>query len=322
MTLDYIPINSIDDIDPLKISIRDINKRYVDREGNRYATRFNLQTRRVEVVRLAKTRDEALRVRDQILQEKRKERRERTPADRGTAAPSDGGGVPETGYANLSSAAPGGAADFAGQDYDDLDDLELSDASDSAAADPSAPAGHASQQPFHEAQLIHEALEDLPRQKERMLVIVGNLKKAEVFGRSHGMADIERELDVDCWQRADSAVNYAKELQGYPRTLTHYLGRLSDDERRRVESAPDDERRLELIKRFEIRRNLEDVYRNFQRRARQLYDMVNQVSEDQRRTLPAQQREQLEDAEASSQILLEAVGDKLEQIQLWKRRIP
>ncbi|MCB1173598.1 MAG: hypothetical protein KDK39_08540, partial [Leptospiraceae bacterium] len=69
--MDYIPINSIQDLDPKKISVRDINKRYIDRDGNRYATRFNMKTRSIEVVRLARNQQEAQLVRDAIMRGKR-----------------------------------------------------------------------------------------------------------------------------------------------------------------------------------------------------------------------------------------------------------
>ncbi|MDH5717092.1 MAG: hypothetical protein OEZ22_05585 [Spirochaetia bacterium] len=55
----YIKINSIKDIDLRKISVGNINNRYIDIEGNRYATRFNLRTRKIDIIRIALGVDEA-----------------------------------------------------------------------------------------------------------------------------------------------------------------------------------------------------------------------------------------------------------------------
>lgn len=67
---DYIPIESLEDIDVLKLSVRDLDKRYIDRSGNRYALRFNMKTRRPEVVQIVSNRLEARRLQQSILQEK------------------------------------------------------------------------------------------------------------------------------------------------------------------------------------------------------------------------------------------------------------
>ncbi len=77
----YIPIESVEDIDVLKLSVRDLDKRYIDRHGNRYALRFNMKTRRPEVVQIVSNRLEARRLQLNILNEKKKpERAESAPA--------------------------------------------------------------------------------------------------------------------------------------------------------------------------------------------------------------------------------------------------
>ncbi|MCS6983780.1 MAG: hypothetical protein NZM25_01460 [Leptospiraceae bacterium] len=66
----YIPINSVNDIDTSKITLATINNRYIDKSGNRYATRFNKRTRKIEIVRIALGREEALQARAQFLGKK------------------------------------------------------------------------------------------------------------------------------------------------------------------------------------------------------------------------------------------------------------
>ncbi|MCG6139240.1 LIC_10450 family protein [Leptospira mtsangambouensis] len=48
----YIKIDSISEIDPLKLSISQIQQRYIDKDNNRYALRFNKETRRIEILKL------------------------------------------------------------------------------------------------------------------------------------------------------------------------------------------------------------------------------------------------------------------------------
>ncbi|MFO1524595.1 MAG: hypothetical protein U1F16_01340 [Turneriella sp.] len=62
MRRQYIPINSVSDIDTSRITTRSIENRYVDSQGRRFATRFNLRTRRIEIVPIALGREEAILV--------------------------------------------------------------------------------------------------------------------------------------------------------------------------------------------------------------------------------------------------------------------
>lgn len=48
----YIKIESISEIDPIKLSISQIQQRYIDKDNNRYALRFNKETRRIEILKL------------------------------------------------------------------------------------------------------------------------------------------------------------------------------------------------------------------------------------------------------------------------------
>lgn len=68
MNKKYVPIDSVDDIDLSKISIANINDRYIDKKGNRFATRFNLRTKKIQIVRIALGEDEAARARGKVVQ--------------------------------------------------------------------------------------------------------------------------------------------------------------------------------------------------------------------------------------------------------------
>ncbi|RME91320.1 MAG: hypothetical protein D6767_05395 [Candidatus Hydrogenedentota bacterium] len=63
----YIPIDSVDDIDVSKIGLGNINNRYIDKNGRRYATRFNLRTRKIEIVPIALGIEEARLIKKGLL---------------------------------------------------------------------------------------------------------------------------------------------------------------------------------------------------------------------------------------------------------------
>ncbi len=308
--MDFIPINSIADIDPDNISIRDINKRYIDRDGNRYATRFNLQTRRVEVVRIVKTRAEAQRVSQQIKRQRLETRRaERQPV----AAPDDLTerlDVPDE-HTDLAPPPTLHTPDF--------DDLAGGD-DPLAPSEPAAAGPSMQDQVFVEQHLIDEIVSHLSRCKERQQVVMNNLKNSRCFDTGGELSDLTREIDVDCWQASDNAINYHKELYGYPRSVAQYLIRLTPEERTRVDALPDDAAQMEVIRRLESRRAFEDVYQKVLSTSNRMLEMVQSVPEETAATLMAAQRQQLEDATASTEILLSEVHEKIHQIEHWKKR--
>lgn len=67
MSRRYIPINSLRDIDTARITSAMIDLRYIDRDGNRYATRFNKRSRKIDIIRIALGMDEAVESRSKHL---------------------------------------------------------------------------------------------------------------------------------------------------------------------------------------------------------------------------------------------------------------
>jgi hypothetical protein len=67
---EYIFVRSIDEVDPKKLTIRDLNKKFIDQEGRKYAIKFDLETRQIKFVRLAGSYQEALKIKQEIQKEK------------------------------------------------------------------------------------------------------------------------------------------------------------------------------------------------------------------------------------------------------------
>ncbi|MEQ9365007.1 MAG: hypothetical protein RIF32_12220 [Leptospirales bacterium] len=320
--MDFIPINSIADIDPEKISIRDINKRYIDRDGNKYATRFNLQSRKVEVVRIVKTRAEAQRVSQQIKKERNEDRR----AQR--RQPDSGAGFDASEIADDSAPPP--SPDLPEPEIPDFDDLEsdelapsdlVGSAQGARAGTTAAPGPDMHSGVFIEQHLIDDIVSHLSRCKEGQQVVINNLKNSRCFeGTANELNDLLREIDVDCWQASESAINYYKELYGYPRSVAQYIIRLTPEERERVEALPDDAERMEVIRRLETRRAFEELYKKIHAMTDRILALIASIPEDTKSQLMAAQRQQLEDAQASTEILLAEINEKLQQIEQWKKR--
>lgn len=56
----YIRVDSVSDIDTARVTLKSIENRYIDAQGRRYATRFNLRSHKIEIVPIALGREEAV----------------------------------------------------------------------------------------------------------------------------------------------------------------------------------------------------------------------------------------------------------------------
>lgn len=298
--MEYIPINSIDDIDLARISLRDINKRYIDRQGNRFVTRFNLKSRKVELVRIVKGKAEAVRVRQQILRERVEGRPQgKTRSDEPVIDIYSEGEVPD-------------------------DDFEYTEGIDSRPEEHHAPAAHAQATPFIENQLIEELSHELDRIRERSQGIINNLKKSRYFDSHHEseFSDILREIDISCWQKPEEAVNFYKELYSYPRSVGYYASRLSGPRREKVEKAETEEIKLELIRRWETQETFDATYTGVISASVRLYGLLKNITESDLKMLPASQSQAFHDARSAAEYMIQNSREMQSKISLWKKKFP
>jgi len=287
METDYVQINSIEDLDPARITLRDLNKRYIDRNGNRYATRFNLKTRKVEVIRIVKGVHEAMRIKEQTRYERNAPARHSSREE-----------VQEV-YEEDFDSMPGSATQ--GED---------------TGAAPSAGI-------FYEHTFIEECQGDLDKMKQRLHGVVNNLKSSRVLEMENGDAidNQVRAIESVCLTQADELGNYVKELTTYPRPLSHYATRLSADQKDKLDRAPEDQK-MDLIKRFELRKIFEDYYSRILDLFAKLQGTLQTVDQEKLRLLPAVQQQGYRDAISSIGFILDDCRSKLAGIATWKKRYP
>ena len=55
MNTQFVYIDSISKLDPSKATVYDLNKRYIDGDGNMFGLKYNRDTKKIEVIRLLRT---------------------------------------------------------------------------------------------------------------------------------------------------------------------------------------------------------------------------------------------------------------------------
>jgi hypothetical protein len=332
---DYTPINKIEDIDVRQISIHEINRKYIDRNGNRFATRFNPGLRRIEIVRIASNKDEAQKIRNQILKQRIRTLTQKTgttyesePVRREYSYQPPINNIPEpagTGYESITpTPAATSSSTFTpaqpGKSLYDFDDDADPYSNDLHFAHTQTVAQE-NEGFTNESEFLEECMKDFHRVRDRQNAILNHIKKSRVFEKklSEKVTEILREIDVECWQRSEKAVNYYRELYSYPRPVNYYVSKLPDDKKKKAESMSDDSK-LDYIRRCEMQRILDETYRRIIQVSEKLYQILWSVKDDEIRTLAAQAQQSIKDARTGCDLLLEESTKRLDMIEHWKRK--
>jgi len=326
--LEYIHINSIEDIQPEKISIRQLNNKYIDRYGNRYATKFNLKTKKVEIVRLAASKEEALRLREEI--KKSRSSYDRTSfSGKEPVLPSsissdlyrseDSFENSSTFFTGSFPGAEGSNSSHAAEEFDPYT-LDVDKASHTPFQK-----RNLSGVIFYEKPFIDRCIQEIQKTRERQNAVINHIKKSKIFDREdkERFDDLEREIDIECWQRGEKAINYQRELYSYPRPLNYYLARIPTEKKAVLESRKEEAEKLDLVRRWELQETFYIVFKKFHTVTDKMHLLLKEkINHESFVTLTAGIQQLLKDAGTSCEIILQASEEIQQQIQVWKNKFP
>lgn len=348
----YILINTINDIDPNRISIRDVNIRYIDREGNRFATRFNMKSRKIEIVRIASNKEEALRIRNEILQDRKiqiqenaaKNLREESYIDSNEESNNDemymqtelysDSSVSENKVNNTSGRTEHQSKDTtasrlpSGPDFDPYQDdfgYEAPTTSHSLSQqelEKEVEREEYTGDVFDENKFLDEISHQLTRIVERVDAIINNLKKSHFFesSRNDQFYDLTRKLDSEGKQPAENSLNLYKEIYFYPRTLSYYLAKITDQRKRKVELVSNDDEKMSMIRRWEVQDSLESTYDRVLKVTGEMMRFLERISDQDLMQLPVSQRQLVENSRTSCNLLINDCNRTIAKLQIWKKK--
>lgn len=280
---EYIYVRSIDEIDPKKLTIRDLNKKFIDQEGRKYAIKFDLETRQIKFVRLAGSYQEALKIKQEIQKEKEKfiEKKEKLEFQHTEK-------IEEPTFAKKSNFQENKIMDF---DF------------------------HTPDENFIDENGFFKELErETKKSVESLKAIEKNLNRSQVFEKLSNSLneffDLQKEIEDKCYHSSEEAFKIFKELVYFPRPVSYYISRLPEPIRKKIEKF-DEQQQFEYIKRFEI-------YKIFRELIMNIIDLTNQLEKFYYK-LPAIERERkpLVDLISSFAEIKETTQELIQKLNLW-----
>lgn len=230
---EYIFIRSIDEVDPKKLSIRDLNKKFIDENGRKYAIRFDLKTRKIEFVRIASSYIEAQKIKQEILKNKT------LNSEMEFSTPSSEENIKET------------SSDFDFQTKNNQNinfDFNFSEESI-----------------FDENQFFIELEKITKKNIDSLKAIEKGINRSQLVETNHSLIshflEIQKEIEVKCFELGEEAIKFLKEILYFPRTLNYYLSKAPDTIRKKIENKSTSEQ-FEYLKRYEIHKYFKELLNN------------------------------------------------------------
>ncbi|EQA34972.1 hypothetical protein LEP1GSC047_1934 [Leptospira inadai serovar Lyme str. 10] len=356
----YILVNSISQIDPNKLSLSQLGTKYMDRHGNRYAVRFNKDSRKAEIVRITlqkasealppqRPRPKSGKVSQPLdleklsvllkstkqqntewidaLVEKAKEAKAIPPA------PANAEGIP-TREVEMATSAIDFSETASKTSPANFDKFDLSKIDLNIMESKSIPASENEDVPFfiepsdgnagRETKFIEDTLAGFLRIKERIESVLNNIRNSKIFEATGDpsenkniIGNLNREYDLEFFQKLDKILNYHKELTSFPRSITYYVAKYESGRKQALQSRSGDHEKLQLVIRWEMQEMLLSLTKKLKKMMLDTLNVLNTKNDNHLKQIAYNQQQMFKDARNALLYCSEDVGALLISLQKW-----
>ncbi|TGK17875.1 hypothetical protein EHO61_10415 [Leptospira fluminis] len=353
----YIVVNSIGEIDPNKLSVSQLGIKYIDRFGNRYAVRFNKESRKAELVRIAlqkasdalpyqkprakqpgkgtpldlgklsallkNTKDKSPEWVESLAEKGAKE--EQIPAANSEKAISEPGSGPVP--TKTDSPEPAPKITPANLDRFDLSkvDLNITESQIENKPDETPSFIDPDDRNYNrEAGFIEGKLSEFQRIKERIESVLNNIRSSKIFEATGDpsenkniVGNLNREYDLEFFQKLDKILNYHKELTSFPRSITYYTAKYESSKKQILQSKTNDFDKLQLVIRWEMQEMLLSLSKKLKKMVLDTLNVLNTKNENHLKQIAYNQQQMFKDARSALLYCSEDIGATLISLQKW-----
>lgn len=296
MKTQFIHIKDISEIDTKKATVYDLNKRYIDPKGNMYGLRYNRQEKRIEIIRLMRT---AAKHTNYFTQKMIQNQQSDKYKDQDISDVSVVGSDIQIDDFPL--------AEEELKEFIQNDDSEV-------------------EEPFNPDVFINDALTELNTHKERINGIIMNISNAKLYNwddreASGRLDDFIRNIEIDGLQRIEKFLNYYRELNEYPRSISFYIGKLDTRSRNIIEKLSTDSAKMRFIYLRETCTNITYVVKSLESKLTDLLTFLLGLSSDHTSMLNQAEKQFLTDAKTSLENTLSEISNLFKELAVFENYI-
>lgn len=326
----YIPIDSIEDLDLSKLSIGQLNNKYIDKDNNRYALKFNKENRKIEVVRIQmkssgtptseKSKSEETAVKTEGLIKSKTRSLEEIMAEKKSI---DSEEVTSENVEVLDE------ADVENTESDDDHDFDLS--IDYKKETPGSKYNESFRTEgnfqIEEKNFLSEIIKEFEKNKDRISAMLNNLKNSKIFEvtgdpseNQNIIGNLSREIEVEIFQNMDKIINFYKELTSYPRPSGYYSSKYDKTKKDILSKTTSDKEIMALITRWEMQELLFPIHQKLKKLLKNILDIMNTKTDNHLKQLQYKEQQMFTDAKNAAIFMLQDIDSVLMKIEQWKIR--
>jgi hypothetical protein len=283
----YIKINDIADIDTSKISVYDLNKRFVDKKGNIFSLRYDKILKKIEILKIIRAdSNEAALHQINIL----KSKKQNTSFNK-----------------NSETKDPNSADD--GESSSNEDEFD-EDSFEKAVSN------------FNSDKFIKDTIELMITHKNRLKGIETNIKNSNIVLKTNKhenseLDEIFRGIDIEGGQNIDKIENYQKELLSYPRSITYYQSKIDKNYSHMIDAFKSDaERMMKFIYSYEMYQTIKNLYTNLNKVIKKLKEFLLSRDQEVIKNKTPGERQAFNDAQVSLNNTISEIENVLDELKI------
>ncbi|EKR93535.1 hypothetical protein LEP1GSC163_1898 [Leptospira santarosai str. CBC379] len=348
---EYIVVDSISSVDPNALSLNQLSQKFIDKQGNRFALRFNRNTRRMEFVRITlespneaqkhkhvshSTRQNVKPVAPPLVQKvpSLQEIIAKTPEQSSVKIPKPN---PDSTQTINEVTVPKNVPQKTIQDRKpqessvlDLGKMDLN-ILDGSTASPKQDLGDAflkmeydSAPSFIEIDAIEKRISEIAKIKDRIQSVLNNLQNSKIFEitgdpseNKNIIGNLNREFDLEFFQKLDQILNYHKELTTYPRSVNYYTAKYESSRKQILQSKNTDSEKLKLVTLWEMQELILGLVQKLKKMVLNALNILNMKNDNHIKQLPYNQQQMFRDSRTALLYCSEDISSLLISLERW-----
>ena len=287
MQTQFVYIDDINKIDSSKATVYDLNKRYIDSEGNMYGLKYNRESKKIEIIRLLRTSMQHAQMVAKRMKEKMK---------------SD---LPKLSSGEV--IIPNSVTHDAAEIFDETEEAYSNDTK------------------IVPDMFVADRFNDLPIFKERLKGLLRNIANSNINSREHReistpLDEVIRNIEIDGLGKIEKITSSYRELTEYPRSINYYIGRLDNRAREILNNIHADSKKIKFILWMEMLHSLKEFYQSVGKMLISLERNLERTAEERLSKIGALERQSYNDARttiSNTKSDIEEMSRKLNDFELF-----
>ena len=287
MQTQFVYIDDISKIDSSKATVYDLNKRYIDSEGNMYGLKFNRDSKKIEVIRLLRTSMQHAQMVAKRMKEKMKADIPKLSSEEEIISNTVHPDTPET--------------------FEEIEEE------------------YSKNSKIIPDMFVSERFNDLPVFKERLKGLLRNISNSNINSREHReistpLDEVIRNIEIDGIGKIEKITSSYRELTEYPRSINYYIGRLDNRAREILSNIHADSKKIKFILWMEMLHSLKEFYQSVGKMLISLERNLEKTAEERMSKLAALERQSYNDARttiSNTKSDIEDISRKLNEFELF-----